>query len=121
MFLNQRKIHHTTFTTLFSVLLLLISSCTVKNVIADALGGEYNKPLNPSKTGTGATCHFEASQKGLIEYSCKKSVETQPEKITPRFLFRGYSTTKNIVKLPFSFTFKIPRYILYKKIKYHIC
>ena len=119
MIFKSRKIRQP-FIAFFSAFLLLISSCTVKNVLADAFGIQYSKPLSPSKTSDSqqSVCHYthvtvtanNAVQKEKLLFSRQKNAA-----LITSFTYR----VKSIYR-PFSFTQKIHRYILYKKIKYHL-
>lgn len=104
----------------FSAFLLLISSCTVKNVLADAFGIQYSKPLSPSKTSGSqqSACHYTDVKVTADNAVQKQKLLFSRQKNAALITSRTYRV-KSIYRL-FSFTQKIPRYILFKKMKYHL-
>ncbi|WP_348679859.1 hypothetical protein [Flavobacterium coralii] len=120
----RNKIYKHILFALAGVLLVLISSCNVKKVIADIAGVSYSKPLNLSKTALSQTgsCHFDDL------HTAKASVEKQSlNLVVPIGVQRSIFTVLNPEKKQNTrlrhkrFIFdKIPLYILYQKMKFDV-
>ncbi|WP_188619490.1 hypothetical protein [Flavobacterium suaedae] len=110
----------------FSALLLLLSSCTVKKVIAHAVDVGYEKPLNLSKTTVSSvtnSCHFsEVKAENQYKISAKKFISLPfLNRNNSSTLFTAYSFKINSLKAESQYIAeKIPLYILYKKMKYSL-
>ncbi|AXG74529.1 hypothetical protein DVK85_09890 [Flavobacterium arcticum] len=108
----------------FSTLLVLLSPCTVKKVVADAVGIGYEKPLNISKTTV-------SSVSNACNYSDFKIVAKSNTSLTKQLLFplvnhhqvfftafdlhQRHKKLHNAQRI--NITAKAPLYILYKKMK----
>ena len=108
------------------VLLLILSSCTVRKLISNELELPVAKQLNPSRATihTAASCHlndprgrYNISVKGDVDTSLLSSVKSKVEFFS--FVFNsGLSQFYSSQGWPLSV--KIPAYILFKKMKYWI-
>ena len=115
------------FWIIFSALLILLSPCTVKKVVADAVGIGYEKPLNVSKTtiySGGNTCHYSEFKTVVKSTTLFKKQSLFPL-INPQQVFFTlidlhcqYETACNEQRK--NITAKAPLYILYKKLKYSL-
>ena len=123
---NRKQIHNNYFWAVFSALLLLLSSCTVKKVVANAVDVGYEKPLNLSKTTVSSvanSCHFfEVKAENQYKISAKKFTSVPFLKgDNSSTLFTAYSFKINSLKAKSQYIAKkIPLYILYKKMKYSL-
>lgn len=125
--MNSRKqIHNSHFWAIFSALLLLLSSCTVKKVIAHAVNISYEKPLNLSKTTVSSvanSCHFsEVKAENQHNFSAKKFISApflNKDNSTPLFNERSFNNSSLNTENQY-ISEKIPLYILYKKMKYSL-
>ncbi len=116
-----RKIQQSLFGALFYAFILLISSCAVKNSVSQVLGIEYNKPLSPSKSSGNGFCHI---------YNLTVSAAQQTAKSQKKLLFSNnsseirklgyYNYTNSCTKEFKGLLFKVPLYILFKKVKYFV-
>ena len=106
----------------FASVLMLLSSCTVKQNLGELFGVQYEKPLNPNKSlvpGSFSSCSFTDVKSSIAETTVSK-------KLVPALPPTAHATadleelhqltgahrqhTRSAVKVPF--------YILYKKMKY---
>lgn len=120
-----RKINNITW-IIFSALLILLSPCTVKKVVADAVGIGYEKPLNVSKTtisSIGNTCNYSEYNTAVKSNTVFKKQSlfpiTNPQQVFFIHIdvYRQYEAAGNNQRI---FTAKAPLYILYKKMKYNL-
>ncbi len=126
MHFKERKINNITWLSI-SILLILLSPCTVKKVVADAVGIGYEKPLNVSKTtisSGGNTCHYSEVKTVVKSTTLFKKQSlfplTNPQQVffTLIDLHRQYETACNEQRK--NITARAPLYILYKKLKYSL-
>ena len=123
---SREQIHNNYFLAFFSALLLLLSSCTVKKVIAHAVDIGYEKPLNLSKTTVSSvsnSCHFsEIKAENQYKFSAKKFISVpflNKDNSTPLFKERSFKNSFLNTENQY-ISVKIPLYILYKKMKYSL-
>ena len=112
---------------IFSALLILLSPCTVKKAIADAVGIGYEKPLNISKTAAssaGNACNYSEFKNVAKSNTIFKKQSLFPLTnlrqafITLHNLRQQRETACNSQRI--NVTTKAPLYILYKKMKYNL-
>lgn len=122
----RKHIYNNYFWAVFSALLLLLSSCTVKKVVAHAVNIGYEKPLNLSKTTVSSvvnSCHFsEVKAEKQHTFSAKKFVLVpflNKDNLTPLFNERSFNNSSLNTENQY-ISEKIPLYILYKKMKYSL-
>lgn len=122
MFFNSKPYTIVTnrFIAVLGCVLLLISSCTVRNTIADIIDIEAVKPVSPAKTtGTGlSSCIFlsetvvTSKEQDEIIASRLKNDGSYYLPLVNETIYSAGSPALNFRYVP-----KIPKYILFKNIK----
>lgn len=103
---------------IFASVLLLLSSCTVKQNLADVIGIGFEKPLNPSKAaGSAASCSYaEVKTNTVVSKTVKQQFLDNENKFSIPVTVPV--TNNSVVNKSFQSETKIPLYILYKKLKF---
>lgn len=123
MYFNNKpnRVLFNSFFALLSCILLLISSCTVRNALSDIIDVEIGKPLSPAKAGTQdiSSCNYiDRSQTDIKSHLVRNHRPFY--NLSVDFLPVNERVVINNTSLDFHYISKIPKYLLFKKIKYFI-
>lgn len=124
MHYNLKPINMTNrFFAIVGCILLLLSSCTVRDTISGLINIESAKPVSPAKTASkqAASCNIFRDSNRFSE-NAYKVVVCKLKLLTAGYLFHYGQVlyAGNTSRLHFKFVHKLPKYILFKKIKYFI-
>lgn len=111
------------FFAILGCILLLLSSCTVRDTISGLINIESAKPVSPAKTAStqASSCNIFRDSNRFSE-NAYKVVVCKLKLLTAGYLFHHGQVvyTEETSRLNFKFVHKLPKYILFKKIKYLI-
>jgi len=111
------------FFAILGCILLLLSSCTVRDTISGIINIESVKPVSPAKTASiqASSCNIFRDSNRFSE-NAYKIVVCKLKLPTAGCLFHygEFLFTGNTSRLSFKFVHKLPKYILFRKIKYLI-
>lgn len=111
------------FFAILGCILLLLSSCTVRDAISGLINIESAKPVSPAKTAStqASSCNIFGDSNSFSEKTYKVVVCKLKLPAVGYFFHHGQVlSTGDISRLHFKFVHKLPKYILFKKIKYLI-
>lgn len=119
---KPNKVFINSFFALLSCILLLISSCTVRNTLSDIIQTEISKPLSPSKSGSPQdvfSCNYTDRLQSDVKSSIVRTYR-QSYNLYSCFLWVKEVVSISSASLDFQYIPKTPKYLLFKKIKYFI-